>query len=535
MILTVYQVMVKINWTLRRTILLMKTLVALLIVIVSFLGILDAGYITYEKVKGVIPPCSPGFACGTVLESSYASIGPVPLSVLGLFFYATVFIFAILNFVEISHVKIFGLKLHTHDILLSLSIFGVGFSGYLIFIMAVVLKAWCLYCLISALLCAANFFLNAIQWRLRRNECHKECSRPRAQTIHWLYRNWLKRIFFLFDAEQVHNFMVSMGETLGATSLGRALSAWFFKYSSPSLGKTVDGINFANPVGLAAGFDYEASLTQVLPAVGFGFMTIGTVTYGAYEGNAAPRLGRFPKSKALLVNKGFKSQGTNAVIRKLTGMHFEIPVGISIGSTNRAFESEAEQIEDIIKSFRLFEKSSVANEYYELNISCPNTKGGQPFTSKERLEALLAKLEKLHIKKPIYIKMPIDLGEKDTLVLLKVAKKYTISGVIFGNLTKDHKNPDVNPEDRKVWATKPGNLSGKPTWKRSNALIRMTRKHFGKRFTIIGTGGVFSGKDASEKMKAGADLVQLITGMIFEGPQLVGQINQHLDNQKTKK
>jgi dihydroorotate dehydrogenase len=124
--------------------------------------------------------------------------------------------------------------------------------------------------------------------------------------------------------------------------------------------------------------------------------------------------------------------------------------------------------------------------------------------------------------------MPIDLEEKEILVLLKTAKQFTIAGVVFGNLTKDHKNPSVHPSERALWNSMAGNLSGKPTWKRSLALIKLTKKHFGSRFTVIGTGGIFSGKDAREKIKAGADLVQLITGMVYEGPQLPGQIAHEL-------
>lgn len=507
----------------------MKILIALAIVLVSFFGILDAGFLTYEKVRNIIPPCTQGFACGTVLESPYASIGPIPLSVLGLVFYSLVFILAVINFVEVRHLKFLGLKLHTHDLLLLLSIFGGLFSLYLIILMAFVLRAWCLYCLISAGLSAVNLILNIFGWRLKQGECHLACSRPRAGIVAFLYRQVLKRIFFLFDAESIHNFMTANGEFLGFTGMGQKLTAWLFHFQSPSLRKNIDGIVFPNPVGLSAGFDYEARLTQIIPAIGFGFMTIGTVTYQPYDGNEPPRLGRFPKSRALLVNKGFKSEGVHALIRRLTGLHFEIPVGISIGSTNRDFESEKDQIEDITKTFKLFEKSTVQHAFYELNISCPNTKGGQPFTSKERLNMLLTKLEKLHIKRPVYIKMPIDLNDEDTLGLLKIAKSFTIAGVIFGNLSKDKKNPDVNPEDRKSWEGKPGYLSGKPTWKRSNALIRLTRQHFGKRFTIIGTGGIFSGSEAKVKLNAGADLVQLITGMIYEGPQLIGQINHYLD------
>lgn len=508
----------------------MKTLISLFIVLVSFLGILDSGFITYEKFQNVIPPCHQGFACGTVLESSYASIGPVPLSLLGLFFYAVVFVFAIINFLEKDHVEFFGKKLHTHDILFGLSIFGAIFSLYLVVIMGIVLKAWCFYCLISAFLCLANFVLNTIQWRMKKGICTKTCSRPRAQVIGLLYQKVLKPIFFSFQAEAVHNLMVSMGEFLGNVPGGKTLTSLMFEFKSPNLNKTIDGINFKNPVGLAAGFDYEARLTQILPHVGFGFMTVGTVTNLPYEGNTPPRLDRFPRSKALLVNKGFKSPGANAIIRHLTGLQFEIPVGISIGSTNKTFESMKEQIEDIVLTFKLFERSSVRHSFYELNISCPNTKGGEPFTTKERLESLLAQVEKLRIKRPIYLKMPIDLGALPTMGLLRVAKKFTIAGVIFGNLTKDHANPEVDSADRKLWASKQGNLSGKPTWKRSTALIKLTRKTFGKRFTIIGTGGIFSGKDAKDKLKAGADIVQLITGMIYEGPQLIGQINRELAN-----
>jgi len=330
------------------------------------------------------------------------------------------------------------------------------------------------------------------------------------------------------DPERVHNFMVVNGKLLGSVPLGKWFMHWMFGYASPKLEKKINGAVFHNPVGLSAGFDYNADLTEILPSVGFGFMTIGTVTLHPYEGNTPPRLGRFPNSMALLVNKGFKNVGAKDIIAKLTGKTFAIPVGISIGSTNKAFTSPAAQIQDIVHCFQLFEKSTVKHSFYELNISCPNTKGGQPFTTPSRLQRLLRELEKLKIARPVYIKMPIDYSQEETLALLTVAAKHTVAGVIFGNLTKDHENPDVNAQDRIDWASKQGNLSGKPTWNRSNALVALTRKKFKKRFTIIGTGGIFSPQDAAYKMKAGADLVQLITGMIYQGPALIGQINHKL-------
>jgi dihydroorotate dehydrogenase len=326
--------------------------------------------------------------------------------------------------------------------------------------------------------------------------------------------------------------MTLMGKSLGTSFLGKALTSFAFKYTDPSLEKKIDGITFTNPIGLSAGFDYNAELTQILPSVGFGFMTVGTVTLEAYEGNVPPRLGRFPKSNALIVNKGFKSLGAEAVIKKLKNQKFAIPVGISIGSTNKPFSSLQAQIRDIKKTFELFEKSKVKHSYYELNISCPNTKVGQPFTSTKNLAQLLIELQRLKIKKPVYTKMPIDLPEDQVLQLLKVIDHSFISGVIFGNLTKDKTNPSVHPHDRVLWQRRPGNLSGKPTWERSNALIQLVKKHYADRFTIIGTGGVFSGADAQEKMDYGADLVQLITGMIFQGPQLIGDINAYLARQQ---
>jgi dihydroorotate dehydrogenase len=351
-----------------------------------------------------------------------------------------------------------------------------------------------------------------------------------SQSTHFIYKNCVKPVFFLLDPELVHNKMTESGRFLGKYSFIKkgVESAW--GYCDSSLIKNIDGIIFPNPIGLSAGFDYNGDLHQILPSLGFGFHTIGTVTLQPYAGNPKPRLGRFPRSKALLVNKGLKNIGANGIISKLSNVHFAIPTGISIASTNKYFETEREQIEDIAECFRLFENSEVNHIYYELNISCPNTFGGEPFTTPSKLKRLMSAMDTLHLKRPLYIKMPIDQSEKETLEMLQVIDKHNVQGVIFGNLTKDKTNPAVHADDQKEWQTKKGNLSGKPTWERSNNLIQLTRKSFGDRFTIIGTGGVFSGKDAEHKLRLGADLVQLITGMIYEGPQLIGQITSYLSS-----
>ncbi|MEK7457902.1 MAG: hypothetical protein AAB612_00200, partial [Patescibacteria group bacterium] len=299
-----------------------------------------------------------------------------------------------------------------------------------------------------------------------------------SATTQVFYTYFLKPIFFQFDPEFAHNQNVLAGKTLGKIPFAKKCIDWMWAYHNPVLTKTIDGITFPNPVGLSAGFDYNGNLTNILPSVGFGFHTIGTVTLKSYVGNTPPRLGRFVRSRALLVNKGLKNDGAIAIIKKLKKCRFEIPTGISIASTNQYFNSEKEQIKDIVECFSLFETSKLSHAYYELNISCPNTFGGEPFTSPARLNKLMRKMDHLNLSRPLYIKMPIDQSEKETLSLLNILSKHNTQGVIFGNLTKDKTNPAVHPEDRKVWLTRKGNLSGKPTWQRSNTLVALTRKHF---------------------------------------------------------
>jgi dihydroorotate dehydrogenase len=345
------------------------------------------------------------------------------------------------------------------------------------------------------------------------------------------YRGVMKPIFFQFDPEAVHDFMVGNGVLLGKTAPTRWLVEQAFSYQHQSLVKKIDGIEFPNPVGLAAGFDYNGQLTQVLPSVGFGFHTIGTVTLRPYEGNTPPRLTRFAKSKSILVNKGLKNLGAEVIIDRLkreTGGVFRIPTGVSIGATNQEYTSTEAQLKDIASCFKEFENSGLKLAYYEMNISCPNTFAGEPFTTPGRLDLLLRQLDKLNLRRLLYLKMPIDPTNEQFVGLLKVASRHNVQGVIIGNLQKNKKALDVHPEDRAQWQQLPGHLSGKPTFRRSNELIHLTRKLTKDRFTIIGLGGIFTPRDAQYKLEMGADLVQLITGMIFEGPQLVGEICEGL-------
>ncbi|HUD09196.1 MAG TPA: quinone-dependent dihydroorotate dehydrogenase [Patescibacteria group bacterium] len=343
----------------------------------------------------------------------------------------------------------------------------------------------------------------------------------------FFYRVFLKRIFFLLDPEFIHESIMTYGEKLGNFSFSRFLIRKIFFTQNKSLNQEIAGIKFSNPIGLAAGFDYQGQLTQILPNLSFGFQTIGTITNQSYEGNLKPRLGRLSKSKSLMVNKGFKNPGIKAIIKKLQKSQFETPVGLSIGQTNSAKEmAQGKAIEDIVDTFKIAESAKAPFSYYELNISCPNLFSKVSFYPPKNLKVLLEAVTALKLKIPLFIKMPIEQTDGETMKMLDVIVDFPTAGVIFGNLQKNRKDKTLNPDEVKRFPA--GNFSGKPTEQRSNELIALAYKKYGKRLVIIGCGGIFSAKDAYQKIKLGATLVQLITGLIFEGPQLVAQINLEL-------
>jgi len=337
----------------------------------------------------------------------------------------------------------------------------------------------------------------------------------------------IKPILFKIEPETVHNRLMSTADYMARSANIKHLLSSILKKPYPILRQKIAAIEFKNPVGLAAGFDYDARLTELLDSVGFGFQTIGTITNNPYEGNPRPMLGRLPKSRSLMVNKGFKNKGAAAISRKIAPIHFTIPLGVSIGSTNSLnLKTQAESIADICAAFKIFEASGARHTHYELNISCPNLKGTITFYPPKNLDELLSAIDALKISRPIFIKMPIEKSANEVVQMLDTILKHKIAGIIIGNLQKDRANSALQTDELNKFPT--GNFSGKPTFAASNEFISLAYKHAGDRLVIIGCGGVFSAEDAYEKIKCGASLVQLITGLIFEGPQLVAEINQKL-------
>lgn len=488
--------------------------------LLSLLGLADAAYLTYEHYQQVTPPCTVNHVlpivsdCGKVLRSSYSVMFGVPLAVFGVVQYSFLFLAIIL-------LAIYRKKIFAYWVILQ-SMVGAIFSLYFMYIQIGILKSICTYCTLSALISFVIFFLVAKFF-------FREKASLRLNILAFLYQNILKPFLFLLDPEFIHNIMVARGELIGKTFIKNIFN-WKLNYSSKKLKQNIAGINFEGPVGLAAGFDYNGQLTQVLYSLGFGYQSIGTITSLPNEGNPYPRLGRLIKSRSLMVNKGFRNNGAVLISNDIQKLKFKIPVGISVGVTNDPkINTVKDAISDIKRTFQIVEKMKVKNSYYELNISCPNLNDNSvDFFKPENLNRLLQLINQLEWKKPVFVKMPISISDREFVSLLNVIVKYKfVKGVVIGNLWKDRKSKLLDRQEVKKFSV--GSFSGKPCEPRSNELIKLTYKKFRKKLFIIGCGGVFNGQDAYKKIKLGASLVQLITGMIYQGPQVVSQINIELE------
>ena len=331
----------------------------------------------------------------------------------------------------------------------------------------------------------------------------------RGATKH-AYKRIAKPLLFKQHPDGVHRRLVKVAKITQKTpGIRRLPKLW--AYQSPLLEQDLLGIHFKNPVGLSAGFDKNIELAPTITSVGFGFMTGGSITAENCIGNPKPWFHRLPHSKSLVVQ---------------AGLFDTMPLAVSVAKTNsRQTVDDETAIADYCHSLTVLEaQGKVA--WYEVNISCPNTYGGEPFTSPDRLDRLLSAIDRLHLSRPVMLKMPINKAWGEFRELLEVIVRHDVQGVAIGNLLHDRKGIDKRD---KLGSSIPGNLSGKPTRKVSTELIKHTYAEYGDRLVIIGIGGVFSAYDAYTKIRAGASLVALITGMIFEGPQLIGEINAGLE------
>jgi len=343
----------------------------------------------------------------------------------------------------------------------------------------------------------------------------------------------IKSVFFQFDPEKIHYVAADLIKTTLKIPFMKSVWKGMFDVNDQVLEKEVFGIKFKNPVGLAAGFDKNASMYNDLAYCGFGFIEIGTVTPKGQPGNDKPRLFRLVEDEAIINRMGFNNDGVDVVIENLKKRKTDIKIGGNIGK-NKVTPNE-EATNDYVISFN---KLYPYVDYFVVNVSSPNTPGLRELQEKEPLKQLLIALQdenkKQQVEKPILLKIAPDLTNEQLDDIIEIVQEIKLDGVIATNTTISREG--LKTSNQKIDEIGMGGLSGKPVKNRSTEVIRYLAEKSNKSFPIIGVGGIHSAEDAIEKIEAGADLIQLYTGFIYEGPALVSKINKGLINYyKTKK
>lgn len=333
-----------------------------------------------------------------------------------------------------------------------------------------------------------------------------------------MYKSLIRPVLFKFDPEEVHyftfNFLRKFCKIPGALGFLRSR----FNIRDKRLEREVFGLKFKNPVGLAAGFDKDAKLYKELDALGFGFIEVGTVTPKPQPGNEKQRLFRLREDSAIINRMGFNNQGVEQMVERLKN-NDDVLIGGNIGKNKITPNENA--VDDYVFSFEaLFDYVN----YFVVNVSSPNTPNLRELQDKEPLTRLLNTLQRKNAEKespkPILLKIAPDLTDDQLLDIIDIVKETGIAGVIATNTTISREGL---VSDNKA---ETGGLSGKPLTKRSTEVIRFLSEKSGNAFPIIGVGGIHSAQDAIEKLEAGASLVQLYTGFVYEGPELVRKINK---------
>lgn len=332
-----------------------------------------------------------------------------------------------------------------------------------------------------------------------------------------MYKLLIRPILFLFDPESVHHFtfkMIRFLSAIGFSGLFRSM----YGVKDKKLERTVFGLTFKNPVGLAAGFDKDAKLYNQLSNFGFGFIEIGTLTPKPQEGNSKQRLFRLKEDQAIINRMGFNNGGVVDAVQRLKE-NKNVLIGGNIGK-NKATPNE-QAVDDYLICFNALYQHV---DYFVVNVSSPNTPNLRELQDKEPLTKLLQRLQDENKtkpkQKPILLKIAPDLTESQMLDIIAIVNDTKIAGVIATNTTISREG--LHSKNK----TEMGGLSGKPVSNRSTEVIRFLHTQSGGAFPIIGVGGIHSAADALEKLDAGASLVQLYTGFIYEGPKLVKEINK---------
>ncbi|RRJ92669.1 quinone-dependent dihydroorotate dehydrogenase [Paenimyroides tangerinum] len=339
-----------------------------------------------------------------------------------------------------------------------------------------------------------------------------------------MYKSLLRPIFFKFDPEEVHHFTFSLIKTTQKIPGVRSIIKSIYQVNDKRLEREVFGLKFKNPVGLAAGLDKDAKIYNELDAFGFGFIEIGTITPKPQEGNPKKRLFRLKEDSGIINRMGFNNGGIALAVQRLK-QNKGVLIGGNIG------KNKVTPNENAVDDYAIcFDALYDYVDYFVVNVSSPNTPNLRALQDKEPLMELLGTLQTMNLKKPkakpILLKIAPDLTDEQLLDIIDIINETKIAGVIATNTTISREG--LKSENK----VEVGGLSGKPLRQRSTEVIRFLSEKSNKSFPIIGVGGIHSAADALEKLDAGAALVQIYTGFIYEGPGLIKEINQAILNRK---
>lgn len=333
--------------------------------------------------------------------------------------------------------------------------------------------------------------------------------------------NIVKKILFKYDPENVHYKVMNWLTKAYNLGVGKRYLESNYCIKHPSLERTVFGLKFKNPVGLAAGFDKDARFVDELACLGFGFIEIGTVTPRPQDGNEKPRLFRFPNDEAIINRMGFNNQGVETAALRLKNRKTDIIIGGNIG------KNKTTSNEDAVKDYEYcFKILHTVVDYFVVNISSPNTPNLRELQEKEPLRDLLLQLQNLNLSypnpKPILLKIAPDLSNTQLDDVIEVVTETQLAGIVATNTTIDREGLKANKN--LIEKTGSGGVSGKPLKQRSTEIIQYISTKTNGKLPIIAVGGIFTAEDAQEKINAGASLVQVYTGFIYEGPAIAKKI-----------
>jgi dihydroorotate dehydrogenase len=340
-----------------------------------------------------------------------------------------------------------------------------------------------------------------------------------------MYKILARPLLFRLNSDAAHELAMSAAGSISQRKWALKLMSSVYSYSHPSLKQNIFGLTFNNPIGLAAGFDKNGSASPIMEALGFGFVEIGSVTANPSTGNPKPRSFRLPKDESLINRLGLNNDGAQTISRRAAKVKLRIPMGINIAKTHNPDIMGEAALEDYKTSFDLVKDVA---DYITINISCPNTEEGKTFEDPDALNRLL---QILRVKEdsslpPVLVKFSVDLDDVLLKELVTVCENQTVSGYVATNTSSLRENLTTSPE--KLSRIGKGGLSGSAIRNRSTAIIERISEYTHREKTIIGVGGISKTRDAIDKLKAGADLLQIYTGLVYEGPGLVKRINKGL-------